>query len=142
MKGRFFDARDTADAPGVVIVNEVLARRQWRGEEPLGQSLISPIRVIGPLGRSLMKQTVFQVIGVVASVKNAALVRDAEPAVYFTYRQFPFRGMNIVVQGRGGSAALMTAVKTRSSSSIRTCRSRRRERSIGSWRTRRIDRAR
>ena len=112
VKGRFFDARDTADAPGVVIVNEVLARRQWPGEEPLGQSLISPIRVIGPLGRSLMKQTVFQVIGVVASVKNAALVRDAEPAVYFTYRQFPFRGMNIVVQGRGGSAALMTAVKT------------------------------
>jgi predicted permease len=112
VKGRFFDARDTADAPGVVIVNEVLARRQWPGEEPLGQSLISPIRVIGPLGRSLMQQTVFQVIGVVASVKNSALVRDAEPAVYFTYRQFPFRGMNIVVQGRGGSAALMAAVKT------------------------------
>jgi predicted permease len=112
VKGRFFDARDTADAPGVVIVNEVLARRQWPGEEPLGQSLISPIRVVGPLGRSLMKQTVFQVIGVVASVKNAELVRDAEPAVYFTYRQFPFRGMNIVVQGRGGSAALMAAVKT------------------------------
>jgi putative ABC transport system permease protein len=112
VKGRFFDARDTADAPGVVIVNEVLARRQWPGEEPLGQSLISPIRVIGPLGRSLMQQTVFQVIGVVASVRNSALVRDAEPAVYFTYRQFPFRGMNIVVQGRGGSAALMAAVKT------------------------------
>jgi predicted permease len=112
VKGRFFDARDTADAPGVVIVNEVLARRQWPGEEPLGQSLISPIRVVGPLGRSLMKQTGFQVIGVVASVKNAELVRDAEPAVYFTYRQFPFRGMNIVVQGRGGSAALMAAVKT------------------------------
>jgi predicted permease len=111
VKGRFFDARDTADAPGVVIVNDVLARRQWPGEEALGQSLISPIRVIGPLGRSLMKQTVFQVVGVVASVKNSALVRDAEPAVYFTYRQFPFRGMHLVVQGRGGSAPLMAAVK-------------------------------
>jgi putative ABC transport system permease protein len=39
VKGRFFDARDTTDAPGVVIVNDVLARRQWPGEEPIGQSL-------------------------------------------------------------------------------------------------------
>jgi predicted permease len=112
LKGRFFDARDTMDAPGVVIVNDILARRHWPGEEPVGQTLSSPIRVIGPLGRSLMKQTFFQVVGVVSSVKNSTLVRDAEPAVYFTYRQFPFRGMNIVVQGRGDSASLIGAVRT------------------------------
>src|SRR5262249_27055984 len=29
VKGRFFDARDTAEAPGVVIINDTLARRQW-----------------------------------------------------------------------------------------------------------------
>jgi predicted permease len=113
LKGRFFDTRDTMNAPGVVIVNDILARRHWSGEEPVGQTLISPIRVIGPLGRSLMKQMSFQVVGVVSSVKNSSLVRDAEPAVYFTYRQFPFRGMNIVVQGRRGDAAsLIGAVRT------------------------------
>jgi putative ABC transport system permease protein len=111
VKGRFFDARDTAAAPGVVIVNDVLARRQWAGEEPVGQSLVTPIRGIGPMGRSLMTQTTFQVVGVVASVRNATLGRDAEPAIYFTYRQFPFRGMNIVVQGRGESATLIGAVR-------------------------------
>src|SRR5262249_6356809 len=47
VKGRFFDARDTASAPGVVIVNDVLARRQWPNEDPVGQTLFSPIRVIG-----------------------------------------------------------------------------------------------
>jgi putative ABC transport system permease protein len=112
VKGRFFDARDTADAPGVVIVNDVLARRQWPGEEPVGQTLNMPIRAIGPLGRSLMKETLFQVIGVVPSIRNSSLVRDAEPTLYFTYRQFPFRGMNIVVQGRGEAAALVGAVRT------------------------------
>jgi predicted permease len=111
IKGRFFDSRDTTDAPGVVLVNDVLARRQWPGENPVGQSLMSPIRVIGPMGRSLMPQTMFQVVGVVASVKNSTLVRDAEPAIYFTYRQFPFRGLNIVVQGAGDPAGLLGVLR-------------------------------
>ena len=112
LQGRFFDARDSADAPGVVIVNDTLARRQWPDADPIGQSMVMPIRQIGPLGRSLMKQTTFQVVGVVASVKNSTLVRDAEPAIYFSYRQFPFRGLNIVVEGRGDSTALISAVRT------------------------------
>jgi predicted permease len=111
VKGRFFEPRDTAEAPGVVIVNDALARRQWPGEDPIGQSLMSPIRVIGPRGRSLMDKPMFQVVGVVASIKNSTLVRDAEPAIYFTFRQFPFRGMNVVVQGEGASAALLGAVR-------------------------------
>ena len=31
VKGRFFEPRDTADAPGAIIINEALARRQWPG---------------------------------------------------------------------------------------------------------------
>jgi putative ABC transport system permease protein len=112
VKGRFFDARDSADAPGVIIVNDVLARRYWPNEEPVGQTVSTPIRVIGPMGRSLMKQTQFQVVGVVVGMKNSSLIRDAEPTIYFTYRQFPFRGMNIVVQGRGEFASLIAAVRS------------------------------
>jgi predicted permease len=112
VKGRFFNANDTAEAPGVIIVNDALARRQWANEDPIGQTVISPIRVIGPMGRSLMKQTLFQVVGVVASVKNSTLVRDAEPAIYFNFKQFPFRGLNIVVQGQGDAAALLGALRT------------------------------
>jgi predicted permease len=111
VEGRFFDARDTADAPGVVIINDTLARRQWPGADAIGQSMVTPIRQIGPMGRSLMKQTLFQVVGVVASVKNSTLVRDAEPAIYFSYRQFPFRGLNIILEGRGDATALVGAVR-------------------------------
>ena len=64
------------------------------------------------MGRSLMKQPQFQVVGVVASVKNSTLVRDSEPAIYFSFRQFPFRGLNIVVQGQGDAAALLGALRT------------------------------
>src|SRR3954470_2278685 len=111
IRGRFFAATDDADAPGVVIVNDALAKRQWPGADPVGQSLASAITVIGPMGRSLMKQQVFEVVGVVASVKNSTLVRDAEPAIYFTFRQFPFRGLHIVVSGQGDAGALVAAVR-------------------------------
>jgi putative ABC transport system permease protein len=63
------------------------------------------------MGRSLMKQPVFQIVGVVSSVKNATLTRNPEPAIYFSYRQFPFRGLHILVQGRGEPAAVIDTVR-------------------------------
>jgi predicted permease len=112
LKGRFFDSRDTVDAPGVIVVNDALARREWPGDDPIGKIIIPRVRVIGPMGRLLMPQGArFQVVGVVANLKNASLVRAAEPAVYFTYRQFPFRGLTVVVQGTGDAASLIGEVR-------------------------------
>jgi putative ABC transport system permease protein len=112
LEGRFFTANDNADAPGVIIVNDTLARRQWPGEDPIGQTVISPVTNIGPMGRTLIKGRLYQVVGVVASMKNSTLVRDAEPAIYFNFRQFPFRGLNIIVQGQGDPAALIGTLRT------------------------------
>lgn len=112
VKGRFFDAHDTADSTGVVIVNEALARRQWPNEDPIGQRIAISTRYIGPLGTVLMPPaTKYQIVGVVANVRNASLVQASEPAIYFTYRQFSFRGFNVVVHGHGDSAALLSVVR-------------------------------
>jgi predicted permease len=112
IEGRFFDSHDTADAPGVVLVNEALARREWPTDDPIGRRITTTVRVIGPMGAVLMPPaTHYQVIGVVADVKNASLVQPAEPAIYFTYRQFSFRGFNLVVKGNGQTAALLDAVR-------------------------------
>jgi putative ABC transport system permease protein len=56
--------------------------------------------------------TKYQVIGVVANVKNASLVQPPEPAMYFSYRQFSFRGFNIVARGQGDAASLVAAVRS------------------------------
>jgi predicted permease len=112
IKGRFFDPHDTADAPGVVVVNDALARREWPNEDPIGQRISTTIRFIGPMGAVLMPPTTqYQVVGVVANVKNASLTQPPEPAIYFTYRQFSFRGFNVVVTGHGDAAALLGAVR-------------------------------
>ena len=112
MKGRFFDAHDTVDSQGVVLINEALAKREWPGENPLGQHIVTSIRNIGPMGAVLMPQgTRYEVVGVVANLRNASLVQPPEPAMYFTYRQFSFRGFNLVVKGQGDAAALIGAVR-------------------------------
>jgi len=112
LKGRFFEPHDTVDGQGVVIINEALARREWPNEDPIGQRITTPVRYIGPMGAVLMPATTrYQVVGVVANVKNASLSQPPEPAVYFTYRQFSFRGFNLAVKGQGDQAALVGAVR-------------------------------
>jgi putative ABC transport system permease protein len=113
LKGRFFEARDSSDAPGVVLINEALAKREWPNEDPIGQHITTFVRNIGPMGTVLMPAgTKYQIVGVVADVRNASLARTTEPAIYFTYRQFSFRGFNIVARGQGDAAPLIAAVRS------------------------------
>jgi len=115
VKGRFFDPHDTADAPGVVIINEALARREWPNENPIGQRITTSVRFIGPMGAVLMPpSTKYQIVGVVADIKNASLTDRPEPAIYFTFRQFSFRGFNLVVKASGPAdvSAIVAAVRS------------------------------
>jgi putative ABC transport system permease protein len=114
LRGRLFEAHDTAQSRGVVVINDALARRYFRGEDPVGRTIESRARGIGPLGASLMKPAEQIVIGVVADVKNSSLQSIAEPAVYFSTRQFPFRHVYVAARGddpeRVG-AAIRSAVR-------------------------------
>ena len=112
LKGRFFDPHDTVDGEGVVMINDALARREWPNEDPIGQRMTTSVRYIGPMGTVLMPpNTKYRIVGVVASVKNASLSQPPEPAIYFTYRQFSFRGFNLAVKGSADQAALVAAVR-------------------------------
>jgi predicted permease len=99
LRGRLFDARDTAQSRGVVVVNDALARRYFAGRDPVGQTIASLTTNIGPLGASLMRDRDHEIVGVVGDVKNSSLQTAAEPALYHTQRQFPFRHMYVVARG-------------------------------------------
>ncbi len=38
-RGRSFGPRDAQQAPGAVVVSETLAKRYWRGEDPIGRRI-------------------------------------------------------------------------------------------------------
>ncbi len=102
----------TVDAAGVVIINAALARRDGPDVDPIRQRITTPIRAIGPMGCVLMPpRAAFTIVGVVQNVRNASLARPAEPAICFSFRQFPFRGFNLVVRGEAPPASLVAAVR-------------------------------
>ena len=111
VSGRNFDVHDDSAGRPVVIVNQELARRAWPGESAVGKRLLMAVHYIGPLGERLTKDTAQVVVGVVSDIKNTSLRDRAEPAIYFTQRQFPFRTMHLVVRARGDIAPLQSAIR-------------------------------
>jgi predicted permease len=114
VRGRLFDSHDTALSRGVVVINEALARRYFPNENPVGKTVASLARGIGPLGASLMTDRDHVVIGVVRDVKNSSLQSRAEPAMYHSTRQFPFRHLYLVARGENVTqvgAAIRDAVR-------------------------------
>ncbi len=66
LRGRLFDARDTSDAPQVVIVSEAMAARVWPGQEPIGKRLRESFFVHESKDSAPRWQTV---VGVVATAR-------------------------------------------------------------------------
>lgn len=114
--GRFLQVSDTATSEPVIVVNETLARRLFPGEEAVGKRILSSAQQIGPLGRNLMftsrdqRSLPFRIVGVVADVHQAPIGQAAEPVLYYSQRQFPFRAMTIVARG-ADTSTVVTGVR-------------------------------
>lgn len=74
--GRTFDARDAADAPPVIMVNEAAARQLWGDVDPVGR-----------VGRITFDREPATVIGVVGQTLYHDLIEGEEPYVYYPLTQ-------------------------------------------------------
>jgi putative ABC transport system permease protein len=83
--GREFTDGDTSGSEPVVVVNELAARTQWGGEDPLGRTLLFPAQFGGP-------PVPHRVIGVVSNVVGAQLRDQTQPTVYASRLQRPAGG--------------------------------------------------
>jgi len=87
LRGRFFTEADNDEAaPKVMIVNDVLARRLFGEEDPLGRLLH-------------FKDATWEIVGVVDSVRRFTLGVDPTPQVYYPQVYFPWY-TSIVVRTR------------------------------------------
>jgi putative ABC transport system permease protein len=87
--GRGFDVRDNASAPFVAMINQSMAERYFRGENPIGQA----IKILGPKPR--------QIVGIIPNLRQRALHLPAEPEIYVPHAQFPSGGMFLAVRTKG-----------------------------------------
>jgi putative ABC transport system permease protein len=104
-RGRFFDAHDTADAQGVAIVDETLARKYWGDEDPVGKR----ISFEGPDNQPRWRE----VVGLVEHVRNEGLEGESRGEYYAPYAQAMGGGPNlfIVVKTDGDPASLAPSVR-------------------------------
>ena len=82
LRGRAFTDRDSADSPGVVIINQAMADKWWPHGDPIGQRLT--------LGRGIggiWEEPSREIVGIVSNVRDAALDREPEPANYVPIAQ-------------------------------------------------------
>jgi predicted permease len=96
LKGRLFDARDTDDAPQVVLIDRTLADRYWKDGDPVGRRIRTGIAEFD--GEDDDEDPWYTVIGVVGNIKVGDLARpDESGTVYFSNRQETSRGPALVV---------------------------------------------
>jgi putative ABC transport system permease protein len=99
-KGRQFTAQDVKDAPRVIIVNDVLAQRLWPNEEVLGKRL-----------RVGFETESREIVGVVATTKQANLIAEMRPTMYMPYAQFPIGGLTLMIRTKGDPLSLVPVVR-------------------------------
>ena len=78
LAGRGFAAIDTASEGRVVVINETLASRLWKGRDPIGQRL--RVNLAASMGTS--NNPWHTVIGVAKDVKEAGVDRDTGAELY------------------------------------------------------------
>jgi putative ABC transport system permease protein len=104
IKGRFFTDADTADAPGVVIINQAMAKKYWPGEEALGKRInfddSDPAKIKW-----------FTIVGIVGNIKHRGLAEDAKPEYYLPHPQRAFRGMILTMRTAQDPRSLIPLIR-------------------------------
>src|SRR5262249_30289597 len=83
LRGRVFTEQDDRGAPGVVIINQAMARRYWLNGDPLKDR----IRIGG--GGPALGEPARQIVGVVGDTHDAGVDLDPFPTMYTPIAQMP-----------------------------------------------------
>ena len=102
LKGRFFNAADKMDAPGVTIVNQALARKYWPGADPVGKRMRVPTRK-GPVWATI--------VGLVGDVHHRGLDQPVKPEWYAPLTQASYPSVILAVRSAQDAATLTSAIR-------------------------------
>jgi putative ABC transport system permease protein len=99
LRGRDFTERDDAAAPGVIIINQVMARKFWPGVDPVGK-------------RVKVNDKFWEVVGVVGDTRQHDLGETVEPMFYTSYAQDAWPFLTVVVRAAGDPSSIATEAET------------------------------
>jgi putative ABC transport system permease protein len=102
-RGRAFDERDRDGQPGVVVVSEALARRDWPGQDPIGK------RLKLPLPPTRYHDAWLTVVGVAGDARYREL-QATRFDLYMSYQQSNHPTHHLVLRLRGEPSRLAAAI--------------------------------
>jgi putative ABC transport system permease protein len=105
LKGRIFNQRDGAAAPGVIVVNRSFADKFFPNEDPIGK------RIKPGISTTEKKADWREIVGVVGDVRNRNLSSELRPGYFVPQAQVPFNQMTILVRTTNDPHTLVTAVQ-------------------------------
>lgn len=84
VRGRSFTEHDDGSAPGVVIINEAMAKKFWPNGDPLNDRLL-----IGANMGPVFVEPARQIVGVAGDMRGNGLDRNPAPTMYIPIAQMP-----------------------------------------------------
>ena len=103
--GRMFNERDRSGAPGVIVINEAMARRYWPNENPVGHRITHDLSIIPG------QATTREIVGVVGNVRHFGLEQPSEPQMFVPHAQMPWPSMALVIRTPLDAVRLMAVVR-------------------------------
>jgi putative ABC transport system permease protein len=100
LKGRLLDERDVKESR-VLLINETMAKKYFANQDPVGKQIEVMWDGSGP----------DEIVGVVGDIREGALEKEPEPAIYWTHPREPYSGMALVVRTSGDAARFQTAIQ-------------------------------
>lgn len=79
LRGRYPGEQDVESTPWVVVINQVMARKFWRNQDPVGQVIT--------FDTVPNEERPREIVGIVGDVKQVASGMDPQPEIYVPYLQ-------------------------------------------------------
>ena len=113
LRGRLFDATETADSTKTIVINETLAKRLWPGEDAVGKRLKQgwPETPDHPTTPNVYFSPWREVVGVVADVKFNGITSETPLQVYLPLVQEPSGLLALVVRTATEPASIGPAIE-------------------------------
>ena len=107
LRGRAFEHADALDTPLVAIIDELLAQKYFRGQDPLGKRIALDFSPTEPAKTKWMT-----IVGVVPTIKHERLSEQTtKETLYISYRQQPFNQATLAVRSEQSPQALIAALR-------------------------------
>ncbi len=104
VRGREFERRDAVIDPRVLVINEAMARREFPGEDPIGQRFSFDS---GPDGEPEW----LEIVGVVGNIRQYGVEQEPVPTTFVVHTAAPGQPLTIMVRSAGEPASVTGAVR-------------------------------